>query len=118
MLITAFPLPLKGLGVMSGINATAGERYTFIATIISNNNIAIVKRLPFSNKGMAANASSATGNPTIINGTRLPITVCVLSDNFEINGIMKRAKKLSRPITDPIIKVVKSECPSICSKTL
>ena len=77
-LMMPLALARRGLGVMSGMRATAGLRYI----IIKMRTMAIIATIPamlllWKNSGINGNATAETNVPTRIYGMRLPIFVCL-----------------------------------------
>ena len=115
-LIMAFPFERRGLGVRSGMSATAGLRYVPIAT--STTKSTPTKTYIFQGCSCSAAELSIIGRNTIVptattvpktkNGIRLPHGCVHLSERAPKNGSKKRASTLSRAIRAP--EMVSSRC--------
>ena len=103
-LIMALALLLRGLGVISGMRATAGERNTDIKS--RTKPVIIKKNTRFrelSAMGIKKRAMLAATVPMIINGIRFPRGVCILSDKDPNIGKRKSARTLSTAMIAPIM---------------
>ena len=104
MLMMPLALARRGLGVMSGMRATAGLRYI----IIKMRTMAIIATIPamlllWKNSGINGNATAETNVPTRMYGMRLPIFVCVLSERRPKSGRRMSAARLSHAMMMPTI---------------
>ena len=102
MLMMPLALARRGLGVMSGMSATAGLRYI----IIKMSTTAIIATMPamlllWKKSGMNGNATADTNVPTRMYGMRLPSFVWVLSERRPKIGSRTSAARLSHAIMMP-----------------
>ena len=108
-LITAFARLRRGLGVTSGIRATAGERYTPMAT--SSSPSVTMNSVSAAGAAVCAKRLSMTGSrfisaaaltvPKRMNGMRRPMRVLVRSDSAPNSGSRKSARILSAAMMRP-----------------
>ena len=94
----------SGLGVRSGISATAGERYSPMA--MSRQNSAATNRARFclrSATGSSSMSATARQVPTTIKGSLLPNRVSTLSDREPKRGKRKTASTLSPAMMAPVM---------------
>ena len=113
-LIMAFALLRMGLGVTSGISATAGERYRHMNTSVN----AVAASISASERELCAkltsmNVQAASTEPHTINGMRRPTLlrsfIGNLSDHIPINGSKTTAKMLSSAMIAPRAVALKSK---------
>ena len=114
-LITALARLRRWFGVTSGINATAGERYSPMDTRVKNSTARkitwLLKDSPVFH--LAFSALSIIGSnimkitarivPATIKGILLPSFVCTLSDSAPNTGSRKIANTLSNAMTAPVM---------------
>ena len=100
----AFARERKGLGVKSGISATAGERYVPMAMSKSPSNTMNTPSRPAkSANGRAIISALAATVPATMNGIRLPRRDWHRSDSVPNSGSKNSARMLSSAITKPAI---------------
>ena len=102
-LMTALPWLRRGLGVTSGISATAGLRYVAIEMSTSARPMKNSARFSVrSASGRRNMNSSAPMVPPRMYGMRRPMAVRVLSLNLPNIGSMTSARMLSMAMTTPV----------------
>ena len=104
MLMRPLALARRGLGVISGIRATAGFRYI----IMNSSTMAIMITMPatlfrWKNRGIKGKATAETRVPVRIKGIRLPMGVLVRSERLPKMGRRIRAARLSQAMMIPTI---------------
>ena len=98
-LMIAFAFERSGLGVTSGISATAGDRYVFIAISSSTSTVMNAARRPGTSIfGRISIRMTAASVPPTMNGMRLPKRVLYLSESRPNSGSMNSASTLSSAI--------------------
>ena len=94
---------LRGLGVRSGISATAGERYIPMANSVTPRAMINIGRLMNrSETGRSIMETTAAAVPPTINGIRFPSLVSTRSEKAPITGSRNTASTLSAATIAPM----------------